>query len=505
MKEKTWKALKKSVSDSRLTSQLKDHLTIEAHNLAQAGAEILIGKVSEYLPFATATATKISMEFMKSAISESMLGTGSSGAREIRQGVATGYIAGKKVNNYAVSFNFNQPKSKQLRHLVEQNAISKIQVAPYIAPEYIGDAAKCFFQSGVNSKGVCQWSEYGNSTGIDWADLDKATPMQLAPLSWNVEDDEVLIKADPGLPTWPTMLSAFGGSDQSIRYPIVSRHIDFQLFNSNAFMPCRVKVYLCKRKGQQAFEPASDWFLDPLTGQNQNYMDIDHTNAWNTVPGTEIFEGPNTSNWIQESSINLNAYPAMSANFNERWEIVEVKSQRLDALESLNVTCNIHAGELYDFRNLINQKLNEANPRMCESFPYTFMIEFQGDNGLIVPRNTIGNIVVDGSPLLVDAMPTKLRFRYRKHAKVAYPSIDTVNQQNIYTKTFTDTSGNLVSIPLGAMAGVISENTSNSLPQRYYSPYRRLSDELGQNGTYYIPIYTDQEKQVAKPLANQQP
>lgn len=503
LKERVFEQLKNSVDTEKLKSSLHEKLTIEAGNLADAGAHALVGKVSEYLPFATATGTKIAMQFVKQKVSEAMTGVGSPGSLSMHQGVSGGFIAGKKVNNYAMSFNFAEPRSKQLKHLISQNAVSKLQVAPWADSSTDGDAAKMFFQSGINSKNVCQWQTLPNSSAGGWQPADQVKLMQEFPLSWNVTDDENCITADPGLPSWADMISIFGDSDQSIQYPIVSRHLDFQLFNSNAFTNVKIKIYLCKRK-RDGFVPASDWFTDPLLGQNQNRMNDKWVNKWDSEPGDNIFTLSGSGNWVRESSINLNAYPGMSSNFQQRWEIVEVRSQILEAFESLNVTTNIEAGDLFDMRNVIAQKRGIQTSITSSAWPYAFMIEHQGQNGLVVPRQNVQNITVDGSPLLVDAMTSKIRFRYRKYAKLAYGSIQPAEQSNITTKTFTDSDGNTVQIPLGPMAGVIKKNTSLALPYRYYSPYRNLSDKTGTAGQYYIPVYTDQEQQVAAPLANQQ-
>lgn len=499
LKDKVFTRLRESVDSSKLRSTLKDQMTCEFDRIIDQSA----AKVAEFLPFATAAAAKIMMKRVQSTVSQSMFGEGGAGVRELSSGRVEGYIAGKRVNNYAWHWNFSGPRTKRLAHLVTQNATTKLQVAPIAQEE--GDAGKQFFQTGFNQKGVMRWQSVPNSPNTDWS--TPATSVTVYPLSWSVIDDERILKADPGLVSWADATSVFAGSDQTIEYPIVSRHIDFQVFNSNAFMPCSVKVYLCKRKkGTGTYgTPMNDWFRNPALAQAQGVMDTQWSYAWQTTPASNIFAQSNPNDWFKETPINLNAYPALSSNFNQRWEIVDVRKQRLDALESLNCSIEVQATEMFSIRNVIQQKQNQLDPVTTESWPYALMIEFQGQNGLVVPRVDDGTgAATDGSPVLVDSMPTKVRFKYRKYARVAFGSVDTSNQRSMYTKQFTTSGGQTVSVPLGPMAGVLSENTSQSLPVRYTSTYSRLSDESGSIGSYYIPVYTDQAKQTAQPLADQQ-
>jgi len=458
---------------------------------------------SQVMPFGTALATKVVMKLMGRQILHTYVDD-EPGEMKKFGGESRSEIAGREVVNYALQYKFSGAVEKDLQVRKQMTDHSPIQLTRW----ELNDRAVSFFTSSLNAKSVLQWESDPTSSGTDWDLPDYTYPLRY-PMSWGVRDDEYLVTCDTSLPAY-VGTQGLGGTGQvasgdfTYNYPVVSRHADYQFFNSNAYNELRLKIYLVRPKSgaDLAFidsQPAQAWFAptDNLDSQPTGSMNAKYKYEPTTAPASELFTSISgtTLEWLQETPINLNAYPSLSKNFSATWDIVDVSTCTLCPYGSLNISMEAMATKMLTARDVINQKEGRTTKVVSRHMPFALMVEFQGQNGLMVPYVASGQNVVEGNPQLIDAVPSKLRFMHRKYAKVAY------NNFNAGAGVWDGSASLAVQT-----AGIGGKNTSTSLPERNVLPYDLMitKGEDAEPGDFYIPIYTDQVQVEAQPAGVRQ-
>lgn len=484
----------KLFNETNLNSAVKRKTRIATDHTAPA---------SQVMPFGTALATKVAMKLMGRQILHTYVDD-EPGEMKKFGGESRSEIAGREVVNYALQYKFSGAVEKDLQIHKQMTDHSPIQLTRW----ELGDRAVSFFTSSLNAKSVLQWESDPSSSSTAWELPNYTYPLKY-PMSWGVVDDEFLVTCDTSVPAY-SGIQGLGGTNQvasgdfTYNYPVVSRHADYQFFNSNAYNELRLKIYLVRPKSgaDDAFidsQPARAWFspTSNLDTQSTGSMNAKYKYLPTTAPASELFPSiTGTSlSWLQETPINLNAYPSLSKNFSATWDIVDVSTCTLCPYGSLNISMEAMATKMLTARDVINQKEQRTTKVVSRHMPFALMVEFQGQNGLMVPYIQSGQNVVEGNPQLIDAVPSKLRFMHRKYAKVAYKNFNA-------GAGVWDGSASLAV----ATAGIGGKNVSTSLPERNVLPYDLMITK-GDNpeaGDFYIPIYTDQIQVEAQPAAARQ-
>lgn len=211
--------------------------------------------------------------------------------------------------------------------------------------------------------------------------------------------------------TWDDFLDSLEdlrGGDQSYGFPLNSIESLFTYTNRNVMTPMNMSVYLCTPKkdlpGQNS--PQRDWFnpwadSKPSEGQRRDLallMDSDYrydpqvTSQENVIvsgndpTSDSVTMVTNDTNILTTATeVVKDASPnGFSAQFRENWEILTVKSVRLQPGQSLELELSVHPSKLLDLDRFLGfaTETGESKyyPRMLfEGLTLFPMIKFWGD------------------------------------------------------------------------------------------------------------------------------
>jgi len=344
--------------------------------------------------------------------------------------------------------------------------------------------ARLYAYAGLNTKGI--YAPYGALPPAPlYTDIDVFVPSSMDGYTHQGEylaDEALMLKTSlqpvgstaGALTNMPPIVSG----DEDYFFPIQSFSMDFRITNTDAFLPCMVKIYVLKAKNDLPNSaPQVQWFNDPSLTQDVNKMSNNYINYW--VP--ETITGC-TGTPITSKNIAPQATPLMSQDFKDCYEILKVHNQKLGPSDSLEYSMVKHYSKCISAQEY--NKLADDNIR-TKAGSIHYMIEFQG---LPCPYyKTTAAGAVDYSAMAHSSF-AKIRVTSNKYFTHSMP---VTNAQSLFLPTGTNYSQNFVS--------------AKRRPLSLYSdtaPYSSFASNTSAASAYVIPLATAETYTAARPLVN---
>lgn len=323
--------------------------------------------------------------------------------------------------------------------------------------------------NSIDTQSVANSQNGGYFTGellMDTANMLKASLLPVGSLAGSLTE-------------MPTITSG----DEDYYFPLQSFNMKMRITNTDAYLPCAVKIYVLKAKKNlgSGGSPAFLWF--DVAGATQDKTKL--LEAYVNYTTTETITGC-AANAYTSLNIHPQATPLMSQAFADSYEILKIHNQKLGPSDCLEYDMTKHYGRCHSAADYLNDAQNGVYIRQ-DSIHY--IIEFQG-----MPTPYYKTTAVTPFPVDYSAMAHSSFAKIRVTCdKTFVHSLPLSNASSLFMPTGTNFSPTFVS--------------SKRMPLKVYddtSPYTSFSTTNAAS-VYVIPLITQQTVNNARPLINDPP
>lgn len=344
--------------------------------------------------------------------------------------------------------------------------------------------ARLYAYAGLNTKGI--FSPYGAYaspplySSVDTMSVSSSQNGYYA-LGENLNDVAGMLKVGL-LPVGSaagsmTELPPLASGDEDYYFPLQSFSFDMRITNTDAFLPCMVKVYTLKCKRNVTLTPKNAWFQDKGSTQQNDKLSQDFV----TYSVNEIVTGlagtPSTT-----QNVHPQATPLMSQAFKDNFEILKIHRQKLGPSDSLEYSMVKHYSKAHSAQDY-NYDASLSIGARAGAIQY--LIEFQGMPTPFYKTTAAG--AVD----------------YSAMAHAAFAKIRVTLNKN-FTHSFPVSSASSLYLPTGSQYSPTFVASQKRKLDTYSdtAPYSSFSSNSAAATAYVIPLITQQSKTTASPLIN---
>lgn len=193
--------------------------------------------------------------------------------------------------------------------------------------------------------------------------------------------------------------------------------------NAQKFLPCELKIYICKCKTRTKWWPAADWF-DP-TADSADYGLM--RNGYIYDAGSPVSRGnPAQIGALEavwdETSVHLGATPFYSPTFRNHWDVVDVVKQTILPTEKFELTLHRKFRHAHSIREMNMERETISEGYYCVG-DYAMVITFKGLPCIMKYTGEINPGDLDTKE--VDASPSRILMTSRSSMSITAPNLIT--------------------------------------------------------------------------------